>query len=275
MKFIKMQATGNDFIVIDARGVERNWNEFAQTVCRRHFGVGADGLILLSTSESADFKMRMFNPDGSEAEACGNGIRCFAKYVVESRFTNNAIFEVETLAGVRKAEVEVINGKVVSVRVGMGTPKFNPSEIPVILDKKTPILDYPLKIKGKELKISLVSMGNPHAVLFTEEAVGEFPLSKIGPLVENHSIFPKRANFEVANVVNRDEIVARVWERGAGETLSCGSGACAIAVTAKLKGFANDQISVKLPGGTLTVEWDEEREVSLSGPAEKIFEGEW
>jgi diaminopimelate epimerase len=217
----------------------------------------------------------MFNPDGSEAEACGNGIRCFAKYVVESRFTNNAIFEVETLAGVRKAEVEVINGKVVSVRVGMGTPKFNPSEIPVILDKKTPILNYPLKIKGKELKISLVSVGNPHAVLFTEEAVSEFPLSKIGPLVENHSIFPKRTNFEVANVVNRDEIVARVWERGAGETLSCGSGACAITVASMLKGFTNDQVDVRLTGGTLTVEWDGEREVFLSGPAEKIFEGEW
>jgi diaminopimelate epimerase len=275
MKFIKMQATGNDFIVMDARGVERNWSEFAQTACRRHFGVGADGLILLSTSESADFKMRMFNPDGSEAEACGNGIRCFAKYVVESKFTNNAIFEVETLAGVRKAEVEVINGKVVSVRVGMGTPKFNLSEIPVILDKKTPILNYPLKIKGKELKISLVSVGNPHAVLFTEEAVSEFPLSKIGPLVENHSIFPKRTNFEVANVVNRDEIVARVWERGAGETLSCGSGACAITVASMLKGFTNDQVDVRLTGGTLTVEWDGEREVFLSGPAEKIFEGEW
>ncbi len=277
MKFTKFQATGNDFILIDARGLERNWAELAKVMCRRRFGVGADGLILVLESEKADFRMREFNPDGSEAEACGNGLRCFAKWVIDKRLIEGTKLKVETLGGIREAEAELSQGKVTSVWVGMGSPRFAPAEIPARVAAETPkpILNYPVKVGGQEIKVSLVSMGNPHAVSFLSEPVSEFPLSKIGPEMENHPLFPNRINFEIVNVESRDIVKARVWERGVGETLSCGSGACAIAVVAKLLEMVTDKVKIKLPGGMLEVEWDGKGEVRLGGPAEMVFEGEW
>ncbi len=270
--FVKMQATGNDFIVVDARSLKRDWSELARKMCHRHFGVGADGLILLLPSEVAALRMRMINPDGSEAEACGNGLRCLARYAVESGFHDSPEFEIETLSGVRTARVE---GE--KIRVGMGRPRLVSDDIPAALGASNTIYetDYPLAVAGRELKVDIVSMGNPHTVSFLVESVADFPLSQVGPEVENHSMFPNRTNFEVANVLSRNQIQARVWERGAGETLSCGSGACAIAVAARLHGFIDDRVDIELPGGTLTVDWDGAREVYLSGPAEVVFEGEW
>lgn len=270
--FVKMQATGNDFILADARDIERDWSKLAKAMCHRHFGVGADGLILLLPSKIADFSMRMFNPDGSEAEACGNGLRCFFKYVRENKFVGSRELRIETSAGVRIAQAE---GE--KVRVGMGMPKFAPADIPLTATNfaAIPILDYAIEVAGKELKLDIVSMGNPHAVSFLSEPVDSFPLSEFGPGVENHPLFPQRANFEVANIISRNKIQARVWERGAGETLSCGSGACAIAVAAKLHNLIDDKADIILPGGTLTVDWDGEGEVYLSGTAEVVFKGEW
>jgi diaminopimelate epimerase len=218
--------------------------------------------------------MRMFNPDGSEAEACGNGLRCLAKYAVESGLAPAQELKVETMAGIRAVSPKVEEGVVSSVRVAMGRPEFAPAAIPAKLDIM-PIRGYAITVAGKKLKIDILSMGNPHAVLFMEKPVGHFPLAKIGPEVENHPIFPHRTNFEVANVVDRGQIRARVWERGAGETLSCGTGACAIAVAARLHGYVDDKVDIILPGGTLTVDWDGAGEVYLSGPAEVVFEGEW
>ncbi len=274
MKFVKMQATGNDFIVIDARGLERDWPELAKAMCQCRFGVGADGLILLLSSQVADLRMRMFNPDGSEAEACGNGLRCLARYAVESGLAPAQELKVETMAGIRAVSPKVEEGVVSSVRVAMGRPEFAPAAIPAKLDIM-PIIDYAITVAGKKLKVDILSMGNPHAVRFMEKPVAHFALAKIGPEVENHPIFPHRTNFEVANVVNRGQIRARVWERGAGETLSCGTGACAIAVVARLHGYVDDKVDIILPGGTLTVDWDGAGEVYLSGPAEFVFEGEW
>jgi diaminopimelate epimerase len=270
MKFTKMQATGNDFVVIDARKARRDWPELAKAVCQRRFGVGSDGLILILSSAKADFRMRMFNPDGSEAEACGNGLRCFVRYVVEKRLTNKRELKIETLAGIREAKIEAD-----LVRVAMGAPQFAPAQIPANIESQSaPVLDYPISVNGREIKVSLVSMGNPHAVSFLNDPVADFPLSDIGPRIEHHPIFPNRTNFEVVNVLEK-KLRARVWERGAGETLSCGSGACAIAVAARLHGFVGNEVELELPGGRLRVEWEGRGEVWLSGPAEMVFEGEW
>ena len=274
MKFVKMQATGNDFILIDARSVERDWSEMAKDMCQRHFGVGADGLILLLSSKVADLGMRMFNPDGSEAEACGNGLRCLAKYAVEGGLAPARELKVETMAGIRAVSPKVEKGVVSSVRVAMGRPQFAPADIPAKLDIM-PIRDYPITVAGTKLKVDILSIGNPHTVSFVTEPVAHFPLAEIGPEVENHPIFPSRTNFEVANAVSRQQIRARVWERGVGETLSCGTGACAIAVAAQLRGYVGGKVDIILPGGTLTVDWDGAGEVYLSGPAELVFEGEW
>lgn len=280
MRFTKMQGTGNDFILVEAAGLERDWRKLAETMCDRHFGVGADGLILVLPSTRADIRMRIFNADGSEAEMCGNGIRCLAKYIVHRGMakpeTKN--LAVETLAGIRKIKMQHEGKTLRGSQVSMGAPKFRPEEIPVTLppDKaKAPILDYPLVVDGRRLSLSFVSMGNPHAVFFIKEGVADFPLRELGPKVEKHKMFPNRINFEVARVVNRRLIEARVWERGAGETLACGTGACAIAVAAQLHGYVDKQVDIMLPGGTLHMEWDGAGEVLLSGPAGIVFSGEW
>jgi diaminopimelate epimerase len=277
MDFVKLQATGNDFVLIDARRTEKHdWSALAKTMCHRHFGVGADGILLILPSKKADFYMRMFNPDGSEAEACGNGLRCAARYAVESGLASGTEIRIETTAGMKIARAK---GKK-NFQISMGKPVLAPTTIPVRVDRKgasktTPVIDYPLTIDKVKLKITCVSMGNPHAVCFIEQPVESFPLSEIGPKVEHHPMFPNRVNFEIVNVINRKKLRARVWERGAGETLSCGTGACAIAIASRIKKLADNPVDIILPGGTLTVDWDEEGEVLLSGPAEVVFQGEW
>ena len=275
MKFSKLQATGNDFILVNAMNMERNWAELAQTMCQHHFGIGADGLILVQESTIADLKMRIFNPDGSEAEVCGNGLRCFAKYVIEKGVSGYTL-SVETLSGIRKVKAYMSRNKVNRVEVNMGMPQFQPEQIPLKVEVDIiPILDYPLVIDGKELTLTLLSMGNPHAVSFSSQPVTDFPLAKLGPKVERHPIFPKRTNFGVARVLNREKIEARVWERGVGETLACGSGACAIAVAAQLLSHVGQQVDIILKGGSLTVSWDRVGEVLLAGPVKEVFRGEW
>jgi diaminopimelate epimerase len=289
MKFSKLQATGNDFILVDARTREGEWSKLAQAMCDRHFGVGADGLILVQDSTSADLNMRIFNSDGSEAEVSGNGLRCFAKYAIEKGLSGkmpsrleqgNRSLTIETLSGVRKVKAYMLGNKVNRVEVNMGLPQFQPEQIPVkvkvdIPISSGPILNYPLVINEKELTLALLSMGNPHAVSFSSQPIADFPLSEIGPEVERNPMFPKRTNFEVAKVLSRGKIEAGVWERGVGETLSCGSGACAIAVAAQLLDYVELQVDIILKGGTLTVSWDRVGEVLLTGPVEEVFTGEW
>jgi len=287
MKFSKLQATGNDFILIDSLTGPRegDWGELARATCDRHFGIGADGLILVQNSTIADLKMRLFNSDGSEAEVSGNGLRCFAKYAIEKGLTgkmssragrSNRSLTIETLSGVRRVKAYMSENKVNRAEVNMGLPRFQPGQIPVKVKVDIiPILDYPLVIDGKKLTLSLLSMGNPHAVSFLTRPVDDFPLAEIGPKVEKHPMFPQRTNFEVARVLSREKIEARVWERGVGETLACGSGACAIAVAAQLLDYVEGQVDIILVGGTLTVSWDRVGEVLLSGPVEEVFTGEW
>jgi diaminopimelate epimerase len=285
MRFSKLQATGNDFILVDARTKAAEWPKLAQAMCDRHFGVGADGLVLVQNSTSADLKMRLFNSDGSEAEVSGNGLRCFAKYVVERGLAGNMTsgakpdnlrLSVETLSGIRKVEAYMSGRKVSRVEVNMGSPRFRPKQIPVKVNVDIiPILNYPLLIDGRDLTLCLVSMGNPHAVTFLSQPVADFPLDAIGPKVEMHRMFPQRTNFEVARVLNRRKIEARVWERGVGETLACGSGASAIAVAGRLLDYVQREVDIMLPGGLLTVFWDRVGEVLLSGPVEEVFTGDW
>jgi len=284
MNFIKMQGAGNDFVIVETNDLLRDWSAVAVAMCDRHFGVGADGLLLLLPSDVADFRMRIFNVDGSEAEACGNGLRCLVKYFVDngSAGSGDKEISVETVAGIRRAKVEKVWGKVTKVQTGMGAPKLKAEDIPVsvepgqgnIVDIKSMIC-YSINISGWELPLNLVSLGNQHAVYFYQQPVSDFPLAQLGPLVGRHRIFPNSINFEVARIVNRKQIEARVWEKGVGETLACGSGACAIVVAAQLYGYIDNKVEVKLPGGVLGVEWDGAGEVLLSGPAEIVFTGEW
>ncbi len=276
MDFIKLQATGNDFVLIDARRMKRDWSALAKAMCPRNFGVGADGLLLILPSKVADFYMRMFNPDGSEAEACGNGLRCAARYAMESGLASGADIRIETPTGIKRLRT---TGKK-SIRVAMGKPILAPSAIPVIVERKgaratAPVIDYPLAIGKMKLKVTCVSVGNPHAVCFLDQPVADFPLAEVGPKVEYHPMFPNRVNFEIVNVISRSKLRARVWERGAGETLSCGTGACAIAVASRLKGLTDSPVDIILSGGTLIIDWDGRGEVLLSGPAEVVFEGKW
>lgn len=274
-----MQATGNDFVLIDARKLEYNWSMVARAICDRHFGVGSDGLLLVLPSVAANFKMSMFNPDGSEAEACGNGIRCFGKYLIDNGLSSAYELTIETLAGIRTLWPTVVNNEITTIKVNMGIPQVEPSKIPVLVNvvpsDVTPLTRYLLTIKGMPLILHFVSMGNPHAILFMELPVNSFDLLEIGPHVENDKMFPLRTNFEIVNIVDRHSIQARVWERGAGETLSCGSGACAIAVASMLLDYIDSPVNIKLPGGTLVIEWDKKGEVFLSGPVKIVFKGEW
>lgn len=283
MNFTKMQGAGNDFVLIEAGDTDQDWPRLAVAMCDRHFGVGSDGLLLLLPSASADFRMRVFNPDGFEAEACGNGLRCLAQYVREKELVSPGAdrISVETVAGVRQVEYRPGTGGKPVIRLSMGVPEFRPSEIPVNLQPEEdyaggqPVLDYPLVVDGVGYPVGFVSMGNPHAVYFSPQTVNDFPLAVVGPKVEHNRIFPSRTNFEVAHVIGWDKIEARVWERGAGETLACGSGACAAAVIARQHGYVGDIVDIILPGGVLGVEWKGTREVYLSGPADIVFTGEW
>jgi diaminopimelate epimerase len=277
MRFTKLHGTGNDFIVIDARDLERDWPRVAEAICERHTGAGADGLLLVKPSKVAVLRMVLYNADGSEAEMSGNGMRCFVKYAVErglAQLRDGAV-KIETLAGALTAEATLAAGRVESVRVGMGRPRFAAQEIPVAVEAEPPILKLPLDVDGTTIAVACVSMGNPHAVLFIDTPIVSYPLSAIGPKVERHPLFPARVNFSVARVLSRTEIEASTWERGAGETLACGTGASAVLVAARLQGLVDDRVSIRQPGGLLTLEWDGKGEVFLTGPAVEVYEGEW
>lgn len=284
MNFTKMQGAGNDFVMLKPDEENQDWSQMAQTMCDRRFGIGADGIILVLPSKIADIRMRIFNSDGTEAETCGNGLRCLAKYALVNNLVKSGSTQIsaETIPGVRKIKLEYNGSELTRIQVGIGVPKFAAKEIPLktepgkskLLDI-TPILDYPLIIDENKLSLSFISMGNPHAVHFIENDVAEFPLLDIGPEVEHHPIFPKRINFEVARVINRQKIEMRVWERGAGETLACGTGACAVMVAAQFHNYVDNKVDMILPGGILNIEWDGRGEVFMSGPAEVVFKGDW
>ena len=280
MRFTKMHGAGNDYVLLDARNLEADWPTLAKAMCDRHTGVGADGILLVLPSALADVRMRMLNPDGSEAEMCGNGIRCLAKYALERGIVKggNGTIAIETAAGVRALEPSWREGKVDRARVAMGEPELRSELVPVSLSEDMaggPALDYPLDIGDAVLDLTFVSMGNPHAVAFIESPVSEFPLHRIGPQVERHGIFPNKVNFSIVNAKKGRGVVARVWERGAGETLACGTGACAIAVASRLHGYIGDEVDITLPGGVLTISWDGIGQVYLEGPVAEVFEGEW
>jgi len=277
VNFVKMHGTGNDFIIVEDETGEDAWPELAVAICNRHFGVGADGLLVALPSRRGDVRMRMFNPDGSEAEMCGNGIRCLAKYAVESglaKATDQGVV-IETLAGDLRCQLSGGQGQVDRVRVAMGRPHFRPSDIPVLSDGDGPVQDLTLSTEHFDGLVTCLSMGNPHAVYFSQTPVDEIPLDVLGPEVERHSAFPRRVNFEIVNVLARGSVNARVWERGAGLTLACGTGACAVGVAAHLAGVSDGVTSVRLPGGVLEIEWDGEGDVYLTGPAVEVFRGEW
>jgi diaminopimelate epimerase len=277
MKFTKMHGAGNDFLIVESQGEERDWPALAQSMCHRNLGVGADGLMLILPSSTADFRMRLFNADGSEAEVSGNGVRCLVKYAVERGIATarNSRVTIEAIHDTLEAQVFMEGGVVVRSRISMGPPHFEPDQVPFRADVEPPILDYPIDVDGSTIPVSCVSMGNPHAVVFLAEPPADYPLERIGPQVEHHRAFPARVNFGAAYVASRDRMDVRVWERGAGETLACGSGCCAAMVIAHLKGLVDDEVDITQPGGLLTIEWNGRNDVYLTGPAEFVFDGDW
>lgn len=285
MRFTKMEATGNDFVVIDNDSEDYSWPELARKLCDRHYGVGADGILVVLPSLVANAKMRIFNSDGSEAETCGNGLRCFAKYILTNKSLNvndDKYLTVETKAGIKRVTPEGDKEEIPLLKVNMGKPAFSPGKIPVrIKVTKTgirstpPVMDYPVTLGRSKIFLTFVSMGNPHAVCFLKKPVEDYPLNQIGPRIENLEMFPEKTNFEIVNIINPNKIKVRVWERGAGATLSCGTGACAAAVASILHGFTDTTIDVELSGGILKIEWNGKDEVTLCGPANFVFQGEW
>jgi diaminopimelate epimerase len=272
-----MHGAGNDFLIVESSGEERDWPAISEAMCHRNLGVGADGVMLILPSDRADFRMRLFNSDGSEAEVSGNGVRCLVKYAVERGVASpkEDRVTIEAIHDVLEAQVFMENDKVVRSRLSMGPPIFEAARIPVSVDREPPILDFDIDVDGEMVPVSCVSMGNPHAVVFLEEEPGQYPLEYMGPLVENHTAFPARVNFGAAYVAARDKMAVRVWERGAGETLACGSGCCAAMVMAHVKGLVDDLVDITQPGGLLTIEWDGHGDVYLTGPAEFVFDGDW
>lgn len=274
MKFTKMEGLGNDYVYVNCfRETVDNPSEVAKKVSDRHFGIGSDGLILIRPSEVADFRMDMYNADGSQAEMCGNGIRCVAKYVYDYGLTDKTSISIETLAGIKYLDLQVTDGKVSLITVNMGSPELVPDKIPVISDSKR-VVDEPIEVGGTTYKMTCVSMGNPHCIVFVEDTAS-FPLETVGPLFENHERFPKRVNTEFIQLLDRKTVNMRVWERGSGETLACGTGACASAVACILNGLTEDEITLHLLGGDLIVRWDQEENlVYMTGPARVVFDGE-
>ena len=277
-----MQGAGNDFVVVEAGSNHRNWSELAVKMCDRHYGIGADGLLITAPSKIADFKMRIFNADGSESAVCGNGLRCLVKYYIDGNTDRkDSEIKIETSIDVRTARIHRRRGVVAEIQVNMGLPKIGISSTPLkeinrnsLIDIKS-VMNRMLEIDGSELLVSLVSVGNPHAIHFTERPLDDFPLAKLGGKVEQHQLFPDETNFEAVRIINRQQVEALVWERGVGETLACGSGACAIVSAGNLLGFLDEKVEVKLPGGLLIVEWNRVSDIFLSGPAETVFCGEW
>lgn len=276
MKFTKMQGLGNDYVYVNCFEEKiDNPPELARRISDRHFGVGSDGLIMINPSNKADFEMEMYNADGSRGEMCGNGIRCVAKYVYDYGLTDKTDISVETLGGIKYLELTVEDGKVKTVKVDMGKPELEPQKIPVKADGDKAV-DEPIFVGGEEYRMTCVSMGNPHAVVFVGCDVRDFPLEEIGPKFESHERFPNRVNTEFVRVIDRRTAEMRVWERGSGETLACGTGACAVAVACVLNGLTEDEVTVRLLGGDLQIRWDREKDtVYMTGPAEVVFDGEW
>lgn len=274
MKFTKMQGLGNDYVYVNCMDqMVEDAAETARRVSDRHFGIGSDGLILICPSDKADFEMRMYNADGSRGEMCGNGIRCVGKYVYDYGLTDKTALSVETLGGIKHLFLEVEDGKVRLVKVDMGPAILEPEKIPVTAEGSR-VVDEPLCVDGKTFRMTCVSMGNPHAVIYVDDVQG-MDLEKTGPSFENHERFPNRINTEFAHVLDRNTVEMRVWERGSGETLACGTGACAVAVASILNGYTEDQVTVRLLGGDLKIEWDREtNKVYMTGPAEVVFDGE-
>jgi diaminopimelate epimerase len=282
-----MHGAGNDFVMVDARDMaDRDWPKLAEQMCDRHFGIGADGLILVLPSSAADLRMRMFNPDGSEAEMCGNGIRCFTKLALEEHMApaGAKAFSAETGAGILQLQPVWSADAVSAVRVNMGPPIFEPERIPVAMKNGEATSDargrvwmerHRIEAGGRGFDVACVSMGNPHAIWFIDSDPAEIPLESLGPAVEHHPFFPKRVNFHVAQVIDRTHIRMRTWERGAGLTLACGTGACATAVAAYASGRTDAQVEMALPGGRLTIEWPGDGDVFMTGPAATAYSGEW
>jgi diaminopimelate epimerase len=283
MRFVKLHGAGNDYIYVDARepalaGQSPEWPEVARRVSDRHFGIGSDGLILLRESNVADARMQMFNADGSEGLMCGNGIRCLVRFGLDTNAlsTRQKAFNIETASGVLNVRPIWSEGMMTRASVSMGAPRLGASEIPVHAPgSDNCVIDHPMTVAGHHLLLTCVSMGNPHAVTFLEDPMEDFPLTEIGPLVERHPMFPEGVNFEIVNIVDRAHIRVRVWERGSGITLACGTGACAAVVAARLHGLVDDDVAVELPGGELTVVWPGEGEVVMEGPVARVFEGDW
>ena len=274
MKFTKMQGLGNDYVYVNCfKETIENPPEMAKKVSNRNFGIGSDGLIMINPSDVADFEMEMYNADGSRSEMCGNGIRCVGKYVYNYGLTEKEHISVETLAGIKYLDLTVEDGKVKLVKVDMGSPELVPENIPIVADGNR-VIDEPINVNGTEYRMTGVSMGNPHAVVYVEDVKG-LDIETIGPAFENHERFPNRVNTEFVKVLDRNTVEMRVWERGSGETMACGTGACAVAVACILNGFTEDKVTVKLLGGDLQIEWDKEADkIYMTGPAEVSFDGE-
>lgn len=275
MEFIKMHGIGNDFIVIDCikqKFTDEELSKIAVFACNRNFGIGSDGLILVCESNSCDFKMRMLNPDGSEAEMCGNGIRVFAKYIYDYDLSKKDEITVETLAGVKIIKVFVENGKCNMVQVDMGCPNLKPTQIPVTGFNGENVVSQPLEVLDKTFNITTVNMGNPHCITIVDKA-DAIELSKYGPLIENHKQFPERTNVEFIEIQDKNNVKMRVWERGAAETLACGTGACASTVAAILNKKTNKKVNMHLAGGDLIIEWADNGHILMTGPAVEVFKG--
>ena len=273
MKFTKMHGLGNDYVYVNCFEEKiDNPPAVARFVSDRHFGIGSDGLIMINPSKTADFEMEMYNADGSRGEMCGNGIRCVAKYVYDYGLTDKTQISGETLGGIKYLDLTVEDGKVSLVKVDMGKPELEADLIPIISEREQ-VIDEPIEVDGKEYHMTGVSMGNPHAVIYVDDVKG-LDLEKIGPKFENHERFPKRINTEFVHCIDRQTVEMRVWERGSGETLACGTGACAVAVSSILNNLTDTQVTVKLLGGDLQIEWDREKDrVFMTGPATVVFDG--
>ena len=274
MKFTKMHGCGNDYVYINCfNETVEHPEELAVRVSDRHFGIGSDGLILICPSEVADFQMIMYNADGSMGEMCGNGIRCVAKYVYDHGMTDNTHITIETGAGIKTLDLTVEDGKVTMVRVDMGEPILEAAKIPVVSEKER-VIDEPILVQGREWKMTCVSMGNPHAVVFVTDTK-HLAIEEVGPCFEHYKRFPKRTNTEFVQFISRNEINMRVWERGAGETWACGTGTCASVMACILNGYTDDEVLVHLLGGDLKIEYDREsNHIFMTGPATTVFEGE-
>lgn len=278
MKFTKMHGCGNDYIYIDGASekiLQEEKPAFVRRVSDRHFGIGGDGVIFINPSDEADFEMEMYNADGSRAEMCGNGIRCVAKFAYDKGLTDKTDISVISCGKIKYLQLFLKDNKVDTVRVNMGAPELRAEQIPVIVeDGKEKVIDEPITVQGKEYKMTCVSMGNPHAVIFMDD-VTNLEIEKIGPSFENHDRFPNRTNTEFVKVIDRKTVQMRVWERGTGETLACGTGCCATVVSCILNGLTDDTVTVKLLGGELEITWDREADlVYMTGPATTVFDGE-